>query len=47
MSQENPDSTVPENYIENELKEYLNQNFDVDPPIPIKGETNWDDIESM
>jgi hypothetical protein len=47
MSQENSDSTVPENYIETELKEYLNQNFDVDPPIPIKGETNWDDIESM
>jgi hypothetical protein len=47
MSQENPDSSVPDNYIENELKEYLNQNFDVNPPIPLKSETNWDDIESM
>jgi hypothetical protein len=38
---------VPDHYIENELKEFLNKNFKVDPAIPLKGENNWDDIESM
>jgi len=47
MSKEDPNMVVPDNYIENELKEFLNRNFDVNPPIPLKGETNWDDIESM
>lgn len=47
MQAEDPDKRVPDNYIENELKDYINQNFDVNPPIPLKGETNWDDIESM
>ena len=47
MSQENPDTIVPEHYVENELKQFLNQNFDVDPPIPLKGETDYNDIESM
>lgn len=47
MQAENPDKRVPDNYIENELKDYINQNFDVNPPIPIKGEINSDDIESM
>ena len=47
MSNEDPDKVVPDNYIENELKQYINQNFDVNPPIPLKGEDNWDDIESM
>jgi hypothetical protein len=47
MSQEDPDTVVPEHYIENELKEFINQNFDVNPRIPLKGEDNWDDIESM
>jgi len=27
---------VPEHYIENELKSYLNDNFEVDPQIPLK-----------
>ena len=32
-----PDSEiVPEHFIENELKEYINDNFDVDPRIPLK-----------
>lgn len=47
MSIENPDHLVPDHYIENELKEFLNKNFKVDPAIPLKGENNWDDIESM
>lgn len=36
MSQMNPDTEVPEHYIENELKTYLNENFEVDPKIPLK-----------
>ena len=47
MSQENPDTIVPDHYVENELKQFLNQNFDVNPPIPLKGETDYNDIESM
>jgi len=47
MSLLDPNRTVPEHYIENELKEFLNKNFDVNPRIPLKGEDNWDDIESM
>ena len=27
---------VPEHYIENELKDYLNRNFEVNPEIPLK-----------
>lgn len=27
---------VPEHYIENELKDYLNRNFEIDPEIPLK-----------
>jgi hypothetical protein len=26
---------VPDHYIENELKRYLNENFDVSPEIPL------------
>ena len=47
MSMENTDMVVPEHYIENELKQFLNQNFDVNPRIPLKGEDNLDDVESM
>ncbi len=36
MSQMDPDMEVPEHYIENELKTYLNDNFEVDPQIPLK-----------
>ena len=36
MSLENPDSAVPDNYIENELKSYLNEHFGIDPQIPLK-----------
>ena len=43
MSLEAPEKEVPNHYIENELKQYLNDNFDVDPRIPLKGE----DIESI
>lgn len=36
MSRKNPDEEVPEYYIENELKIYLNTRFDIDPQIPLK-----------
>ena len=36
MSLENSDSAVPDNYIENELKSYLNEHFGIDPQIPLK-----------
>jgi hypothetical protein len=36
MEAEPDDKAVPDNYIENELKQYLNDNFDVSPEIPLK-----------
>ncbi len=36
MEAEPDNSPVPDNYIENELKQYLNDNFDVTPEIPLK-----------
>lgn len=36
MSLENSDLPVPDNYIENELKSYLNVHFGIDPEIPLK-----------
>lgn len=36
MSLMNPDEVVPDHYIENELKTYINDNFEVDPKIPLK-----------
>lgn len=36
MSRKNPDGEVPEHYIENQLKRYLNRRFDVDPEIPLR-----------
>jgi len=36
MSKKNPDEEVPEHYIENQLKQYINTRFDVDPQIPLK-----------
>ena len=36
MSKEDDDKIVPDHYIENELKMYLNDNFDIDPEIPLK-----------
>jgi hypothetical protein len=36
MSEEPEDMPVPDHYVENELKKYLNDNFDVDPNIPLK-----------
>lgn len=38
MSRKDPDEEVPENYIENQLKRYLNRRFDIDPEIPIKNQ---------
>jgi len=38
MDSEPDDKPVPDHYIENELKRYLNDNFDVDPEIPLKEE---------
>lgn len=36
MSQEDENKVVPDHYIENELKTYLNDNFDVNPEIPLR-----------
>lgn len=36
MSKEDKDKEVPEHYIENELKEYINDNFNINPKIPLK-----------
>jgi len=36
MSQEDENTVVPDHYIENELKTYLNDNFDVNPEIPLR-----------
>ena len=44
MSLEDPGKEVPENYIENELKDYLNRNFQVNPPIPLKPDSRFQDM---
>jgi hypothetical protein len=36
MSKEDDDKIVPQNYIENELKTYLNDNFNITPELPLK-----------
>lgn len=36
MSKMDPDSIVPDNYIENQLKRYLNRKYDIDPEIPFR-----------
>ena len=36
MEAEPHDKPVPDHYIDNELKQYLNDNFDVTPEIPLK-----------
>lgn len=36
MNNEDDNTDVPLHYIENELKEYLNNNFDVNPKIPLR-----------
>jgi hypothetical protein len=36
MSKKNPDEEVPEHYIENQLKRYLNVRFDIEPEIPLR-----------
>jgi hypothetical protein len=36
MSHEDENKEVPDHYIENELKTYLNDNFDVSPEIPLR-----------
>lgn len=36
MSKEDPNRVVPNNYIENELKSYLNDTYKIDPKIPLK-----------
>ena len=44
MSIEDTNKEVPENYIENELKDYLNKNFEVNPPIPLKPDSRFLDM---
>ena len=36
MEKEDDNKLVPDHYIENELKTYLNKNFDINPEIPLK-----------
>ena len=36
MSNQDQDKEVPPHYIENELKSYLNREFNIDPEIPLK-----------
>jgi hypothetical protein len=36
MENEDDNKLVPDHYIENELKTYLNNNFDINPEIPLK-----------
>lgn len=36
MVKENPDSEVPDFYVENELRKYLNRKFDINPPLQMK-----------
>jgi hypothetical protein len=36
MSKMDQDLEVPDNYIENQLKRYLNRRYDIDPEIPLK-----------
>ena len=36
MSNMDSNMEVPEHYIENELKDYLNRNFEINPKIPLK-----------
>ena len=36
MEKEDSNKVVPDHYIENNLKEYLNEKFDIDPKIPTK-----------
>lgn len=40
MSNESPNGEVPEHYIENELKSYLNKRYDIEPEIPLKESLN-------
>lgn len=36
MSLMNPDDEVPDHFIENELKKYLNTNYNINPEIPLR-----------
>lgn len=36
MSKMDPDSIVPDNYIESQLKRYLSRKYDIDPEIPFR-----------
>lgn len=38
MSLMNPDDEVPDHFIEDELKKYLNNNYNIEPPIPLKSD---------
>lgn len=40
MSMMNPDDEVPDHFIENELKQYINDNYKIDPSIPLKENQN-------
>jgi hypothetical protein len=36
MSTFDPNKEVPDHYIENELRKYLNTNYEIKPEIPLK-----------
>ncbi len=36
MSKQDPDAEVPDHYIENQFKTFLNNNYEIDPKIPLK-----------
>ena len=38
MSLMDPDAEVPDHFIENELKQYINDNYKIDPEIPLKSD---------
>ena len=40
MAKENPNKEVPNYYIENELRKYLNRIYELNPPLPLKVDKN-------
>lgn len=44
MSEMDPNEVVPEYFIENELKSYLNDQFDIDPEIPLKESIEYENF---
>ena len=48
LASDKPDSEpVPEMFVENELRNWINQKFLIDPPLSPKQPKNSDDVESI